>query len=301
MAKKKTLICIHVMPSEFEMFERLMFQMKKALMYLDENDDVTLKVTLNLNPELTDWENSEFKQPYFITKFGILFNGIKNINEIILDTSCWGTTQQKRDSIKLNFDQFIFCDTDILFHEHMLKHQLNVSYMLDGMYILSPSLPKWWDASWDYLCHKDYLDKPYGIGIDDKEVMFGALTQPIASVNAKQIPTLKFGCGMHTLYSKSFWEFVGIPDILGGYGPEDTYGMEAGKIALKLGYDIKQFVIDSIYITEDYQNRVPSFADKIKPIDRKKEFYDKAYDLAKNEVMNFAKKLIQKNNPNPQI
>ena len=66
MTKKKTLICIHVMPSEIEMFERLMQQMKRALMYLDENDDVTLKVTLNLNPELTDWENSELKNGHFI-------------------------------------------------------------------------------------------------------------------------------------------------------------------------------------------------------------------------------------------
>ena len=118
------------MPAEIEMFERLMQQMKRALMYLDENDDVTLKVTLNLNPELTDWQNSELKNGHFISRFAILFNGIKNINEVILDTSCWGTTQQKRESYKLDYDQFIFCDTDILFHEHMLKHQLNISYLL---------------------------------------------------------------------------------------------------------------------------------------------------------------------------
>ena len=40
MATKKTLICIHVMPSEIEMFERLMFQMHKSLSYLDENDEI---------------------------------------------------------------------------------------------------------------------------------------------------------------------------------------------------------------------------------------------------------------------
>jgi hypothetical protein len=33
MAKKKTLICIHVMPTEIEMFERLMIQMRRALHY----------------------------------------------------------------------------------------------------------------------------------------------------------------------------------------------------------------------------------------------------------------------------
>jgi hypothetical protein len=292
--KKRTLICIHVMPAEIEMFERLMQQMKRALMYLDENDDVTLKVTLNLNPELTDWENSELKNGHFISRFGILFNGIKNINEIILDTSCWGTTQQKRESYKLDYDQFIFCDTDILLHEHMLKHQLNVSYQLDGIYIVSPSLAKWWDDSWDVLCHSDYLDKPYGYSIDNKDIIKNTYTQEIKQINARQIETIKFGCGMHTLYSKSFWELVGIPESFGGYGPEDTYGMSAAQLAIKLGYDIKQIVLDGVYITEDYIDRIPSFINKIKPIDKKKEFYDKANSLGQEEVTKFAKELIKK-------
>jgi hypothetical protein len=298
MAKKTTLICIHVMPSEIEMFERLMGRLYKSLSYLDENDDVTLKVTLNLNPQLTDWQSSELKQGYFVSRFGVLFNGIKNVNEVILDTSCWGTTQQKRESYKLNYDQFIFCDTDILFHEHMLKYQLNTSYQLDGIYIISPSLPKWWDESWDYLCHSDYTDKPYGYATDSDEVVNGTFTQTINGVNARQIPEIKFGCGMHTLYSKSFWELVGIPDSFGGYGPEDTYGMAASKVALQLGYDIKQFVLDGVYITEDYKNRTPSFTGKIVPIDKKKEFYDKANSLGGGEVEAFAMRIIEKNSSN---
>jgi len=275
------------------MFERLMFKFHKAFSYLDENDDVTLKATLNLNPKLTDWDNSEFKQAYFVARFGVLFNGIKNINEVILDESCWGTTQQKRESYKLDYDQFIFCDTDILFHEHMLKYQLNISYQLDGMYIVSPSLPKWWDASWDILCHSDYMQKEFGYATTE-DAMKNAEIQIIEKVNAKELPTLKFGCGMHTLYSKSFWEFVSIPESFGGYGPEDTYGMEAGKVAIKLGYPIRQFVMDGVYITEDYVNRTPQFADKIKPIDKKKEFYDKAFQLGQQEIMVFAKELIKK-------
>ena len=292
--KKRTLICIHVMPSEIEMFERLMIQFHKAFQYLDENDDVTLKVTLNLNPELTDWKNSELKQGYFVSRFGILFNGIKNINEVILDTSCWGTTQQKRESYKLDYDQFIFCDTDILFHEHMLKYQLNTSYKLDGIYIISPSLPKWWDDSWEDLCHSEYRDKPYGYAMDSDEIFNDVYKQSISIVNARQIPTIKFGCGMHTLYSKSFWELVGIPESFGGYGPEDTYGMAAAIVSNKLGYNIKQFVMDGVYITEDYKNRKPSFDGKIITIDKKKEFYDKAHALGQEEIGKFAKKLIEK-------
>jgi hypothetical protein len=293
MAKKRTLICIHVMPSELEMFERLMYKVHRAFKYLDSNDDVTLKVTLNLNPELTDWNTSEIKQNYFIARFGVLFNGIKNINEVILDTSCWGTTQQKRESYKLDYDQFIFCDTDILFHEHMLKYQLNISYQLDGIYIISPSLPKWWDESWEELCHSDFSDKPFGYAMDvvrENDV----LSQKITQINARQTHRIKFGCGMHTLYSKSFWELVGIPDSFGGYGPEDTYAMSASEVAIKLGNDIQQFVMDGVYITEDYQNRIPSFSDKLKPIDKKKEFYDAAFSLGQSEVRNFAEKLIEK-------
>jgi len=262
---------------------------------LDKNDDVTLKVTLNLNPELTDWKNSELKQGYFVSRFGILFNGLKNVNEVILDTFCWGTTQQKRESYKLDYDQFIFCDTDILFHEHMLKYQLNISYRLDGMYIVSPSLPKWWDDSWDMLCHSDYIDKPFGYATDSDEIAKDVFVQQIKGVNANQIPKIKFGCGMHTLYSKSFWEFVGIPESFGGYGPEDTYGMSAANMANSVGYDIKQFVMDGIYITEDYKNRTPSFIDKIKLIDRKDEFYKKADAVGREELINFAKRTPKKN------
>jgi hypothetical protein len=281
------------MPSEIEMFERLMSQLHKAFSYLDENDDVTLKVTLNLNPELTDWERSELKQGYFISRFGVLFNGLRNVNEVILDTSCWGTTQQKRESIKLNYDQFIFCDTDILFHEHMLKYQLNISYQLDGIYIVTPSLPKWWDSTWDSLCHSDYMDKEYGYAMKSDAVN-NAYIQNINRINAREIPIVKFGCGMHTLYSKSFWELIGIPESFKGYGPEDSFGMAASIVAKKLGYDIKEFVMDGIYITEDYINRTPDFIDKIKPIDRKKEFYDKAMAIGQAEITNFANRLIEK-------
>ena len=293
MTKKRTLICIHVMPSEIEMFERQMQLFKKAFLYLDERDDVTLKVTLNLNPELTDWENSELKNGHFISRFAVLFNGIKNINEVILDTSCWGTTQQKRESYKLDYDQFIFCDTDILFHEHTLRYQLDVSYQMDGMYIISPSLAKFWDESWDVLCHSDYIDKHIGYSTE-REAIENTTVQKIKSIEIKRTPVIKFGCGMHTLYSKSFWELVTIPHEFGGYGPEDTYAMAAADVAIRLGHDIVQVYMDGIYITEDYINRKPSFDGKIKSIDRKKEFWEAANSQGPELVKKFATDLIRK-------
>jgi hypothetical protein len=103
---------------------------------------------------------------------------------------------------------------------------------------------------------------------------------------------------MHTLYSKSFWELVGIPESFKGYGPEDTYGMAASTVGNKLGAGIRQFVLDGVYITEDYFNRTPSYSDKIKPIDKKKEFYDAAHDLGQEEVKKFVAKLIENQSNN---
>jgi len=288
---KKTLVVIHVMPGELEMFERFMTQYRKALSHLNPSeDDVTLKVSLNLNPELTDWDNSELKQDFFVNKFATLFNGIRNINEIILDTSLWGTTQQKRESIGLDFDQFIFVDTDIYIHEFQLKAQIDISKQLDGMYVLSPAISRWWDESWDVLVHSDHKDLPTGSG-HTEEILNGTFTQPVSQIKVKRLPFIKFGCGMHTLYSKSFWNLMGIPESFGGYGPEDTFGMTCAQLAIQKGYEVKQYVMDGIYIAEDFINRQPSYKDKFKPFDRKKEFYSKAESVAREEVINFIKRI----------
>jgi hypothetical protein len=288
---KSTLFCMHVMPHEIEMLERFMKQYRKALSYLDDTDNFTMKVSLNLNPNLTNWAASELKQDYFVDKFNTLFDGIKNINQIHLDDSLWGTTQQKRESIKLPYDQFIFCDADILLHEHLLKHQLNLSYQLDDMYIVSPAIPRWWDNSWDVITHTALLSKELGYA-HSQEAVDNAYIQNTENVSVRDVPYAKFGCGMHTLYSNTFWNFTGIPDSFGGYGPEDTYGMNCIDVARKHGFVINQFVLDGIYITEDYINTKPSFDGKVIRIDKKREFYDAAHSLGRDELLKFAKRIL---------
>jgi len=282
---KKTLVCIHIMPNEIEMFQKFMIQYRKALMYCTDYD-VYLKATLNLNPKLTDWDNSELKQDYFIKIFNEQFQykDINQINEIVLDDSMWGTTQQKREVIRMDyFDQFIFVDTDIVLHEHQLMYQLKASELLNGKYILSPAIPKWFDMSWDVLVDGTMRDTEF----NTKETLDSVYTQQPSKISLKQIPTIKFGCGMHTLYSKEFWKFIGIPESFGGYGPEDTFGMMASIGAIRKGYDIKQYVLDGIYITEDWINREPSIKDKIKKADLKTDFYKEANSHLPSELHSF--------------
>jgi hypothetical protein len=267
------------------MFERFMVQYKKALQYLGETDSVIIKASLNLNPELIDWKNSELVPEYFISKFEKLFDGVPNINEIILDNTLMGTTQQKRESIELNYDQFIFVDADIVFPEQLLKYQLEASYTLEGKYILIPNVVKLGDPSWDVIVHDDFINDPFNQ--QHSHLPQETIDQTIKEVYIQQSPVFKFGCGMHTLYSKEFWNLIGIPESFGGYGPEDTFGMYSATMASQYGYDIKQYVLKGIYTTEDYINREPSFNSKIKIFDRKQEFRNKAESIFQTELLKF--------------
>ena len=67
--------------------------------------------------------------------------------------------------------------------------------------------------------------------------------------------------------------------------------MYASSLAVKYGYDIKQYVLKGIYITEDYINRIPSFDSKIKIFDRKQEFRDKAMEAFSIELNKFQEKI----------
>jgi hypothetical protein len=277
------------MPHEIEMFEQFMTQYHRALSYLDENDNVTIKASLNLNPLLTDWENSDLKQDFFINKFNKLFNNIPNINEIITDTSLMGTTQQKRESIKLNFNQFIFVDADIAFPETLLKYQIMAAEHLQEKYIIIPQLVKLWDNSWDILVHKDYLDKNYGYYNEHKPEL--TYEQTITDVTLQLLPIIKFGCGMHTLYSKEFWDFIDIPQSFGGYGSEDSFAMMASSLAISKGYKIDQYLLEGLYITENLTDRIPSFNQKVKNIFQKEKSKDASWQIMNQELTIFANKL----------
>jgi len=286
---KRTLIVTHVMPLELEMFERFITYYKEGFKYLDDNDDVTMYVTLNLNPELTDWEKSELKPQWFIDKFTKSMEGIRSYLQIVVDNSLWGTTQQKREVIKLDYDQFIFVDPDISIHEQQLKMQLMASEQVSGKYVISPNIPRWWDSSWDPLVHPNFRNKEIQ-QFRTKECWNNTFTQKPTEVTLGELSVFKFGCGMHTLYSKEFWDKIGIPEEFGGYGSEDTFAMFASGIAKNVGVDISQYVLNGLYITEDKdeEHREPSYKDKIKVFDLKHD--GKKYS---NDIMRSTPKVLR--------
>ena len=295
---RKTLIVTHVMPLELEMFERFISYYKKCFNYLDSNDDVTMYVTLNLNPKLTDWNTSKLKQQWFIDKFTESMIGVKSHLQIIVDESVWGTTQQKSDVAKLDYDQFIFVDPDIAIHEQQLKLQLMAAQQISeesDLFILSPNIPRWWDESWDVLVHESRKNNELG-EFRHKKTFIDTFKQTPTEVGVRRIQWFKFGCGMHTLYSKKFWRTMEIPEEFGGYGSEDTFGMIASIEAKSMGVDVRQYVLDGLYITEDKdeKHREPSYVDKVTVFESKIDGKKNSQQILPQVVERFKKSLLNK-------
>lgn len=292
---KRTQIVTHIMPTEIDEYSDIVDRLSESAQYLENKDWISIYTTLNLSPELVVWDESELKQDFFIQKF----NEIKSkcswanevIFEIITDNSILGTTSQKRKAIKGNYDQFIFLDCDISFHPTTLKYLLETSYQSAGMYIVTPQTVKLWDWTWDMLVHKDFQNEKYGYEKQHKkELTESQIIDDLSVVTASGKGSnfnFKFGCGWFTLYSKSIFDFIGIPDWLGHYGPEDTNIMFCGEIALKKGYDITQYIVEGLYISEDYLYRDKKYNDKLKLINLKDTFRNQAESVFMKMVDEF--------------
>ena len=294
----KTLVVTHVMPLELEMFERFISYYKNCFKYLDNQDDVTMYVTLNLNPKLTDWDSSELKQQYFIDRFTNSLSGVKSHLQIIVDESVWGTTQQKRDVSFLDYDYFIFVDPDISVHEQQLKLQIMAAEQISAesdLFILSPNIPKWWDNSWDSLVHPNNRNDELG-KFRLKQTFIDTFKQNPSEVGIRRSSVFKFGCGMHTLYSKKFWETIRIPQEFGGYGSEDTFGMIGSAEATKLGLDVRQYILDGLYITEDKdeEHREPSYKDKISVFKVKEDGKANSHKIMPLVIQNLKNSLLNR-------
>jgi FkbM family methyltransferase len=290
---KRTQIVNHIMPNEIDEYSTIADKLKEASDYLEKKDWISIYATLNLSDKLIDWNNSELDKKFFIDKFQSIkqkFNWANEvIFEIIEDGSILGTTAQKRKAIKSDYDQFIFLDCDISFHKTTLKYILETSYQVDGKYFITPQTVKLWDWTWDILTHKDFENKDYGY----EKIHNAELTnnQTIEDISVSISPNFKFGCGWMTLYSKDILNFIGIPEWLGHYGPEDTYLMYASEIAKSKRYEINQYVINGIYVSENFNSRDKTYYSKVKSFNLKDEFRNQAESQFTQQLKQFENNL----------
>jgi hypothetical protein len=186
----------------------------------------------------------------------------------------------------------------------MLKYSLlTAEQIVEPYYFVTPQTVKLWDWTWDFITNKKFVNKEYGYEKthnpsetinQEIDCVFGTTTDTINNKSGKHfnLKTFKFACGWFTLYSKQILNLIGIPDWLGHYGPEDTNMMFMSEFYKMEQWPISQYVLNGLYISENYVSRDTKYNSKIKLNNLKDKFRQEAEAFFTQEV-NKAKDLIK--------
>lgn len=258
----KTQIIVHLMPYEIDWFEWQAKQLKVSSHYLKSDDNITLDITLNLN--FVDWNDSKIPKEFFIEKFNhcidTCFDWCDVIKDINTDKTCLGCADKRRTSIRTykDVDAFIYLDADLIFSPLTLKLLLDSAKLVNNEYfIISPQIPKLWDDSWNVLMNSTYADFPW----DNKTFIdpYTVITTVYGNPLLKPISNFKLGGGWFNLISTNLLRLIDLPDSFGSYGPDDTFLMYGAQILKQAGYDVQQWVVENLVVSENHKYRVNSY------------------------------------------
>jgi len=288
-----TQIVIHLLPQEIDWFEGQIKQLKRGSYYLEDDDNVIIDVTLNLN--LVKWKKSKLPKQFFIDKFNQLEKLTKTwaitkfeINE---DGTIQGCVSHRRKSYSSsNSEAILVLDTDIIFSETLLAHLVQSAKILKehtDYFILTPQITPMWDNSWDSLVNDLYKNDE----INFKERDPYKYAQFLGDVSLKPINNFKFSGGWATLISTSLIKRIKIPQSLGHYGLEDTYLMYCSEMLKQNRDNVTQYVLENEVIVEDNLFRFNPYKNYLKIIDRREEFKKIAQENFQNELIKFGNSL----------
>lgn len=249
-------IITHFMPWEID-YALLMFEkLKRSSYFLSKDDTVYISAALNLTDYAIDWNESKLPKEYFIEKFKT-FNNLLTWAEykpfIYEGKELWGHLDYHKKQYQDNIDYYITICPDMYFHDHLLFYLIESAKQIKDTkdFIITPQIYKMWDYTWDHLTNDKFQsikheDWDKGDVYDIANIMSTQTESPYVSSTSN----FKWA-GWFDLYSKHFFEnLLPVPDEWKGYGPWDFYGMLCCGIAIREGYDVKQFVLNNQIIFE---------------------------------------------------
>jgi hypothetical protein len=291
-----TQIVIHLLPQEIDWFEWQIKQLKQGSYYLEEDDNVIIDVTLNLN--LVDWEQSKLPKQLFIDKFlqiEKLCDWCKTQFTIDEESKCLGCDDKRREAIRsTQADNILYLDSDIIFKPELLKYMMDSAKVISNeYYLISPQIIKLWDNSWDCLVHQDYLNLPPSQEYKNADPYSVILNQS-QEISIKPINGFKFGGGWFNLLSTKLLKLTDMPDSFGPYGVDDLYVMLCCNVIKQKGYDVQQYVLEGIIIAENLKYRWNPYNSLLSLINKQDEFREQAESNLNKELEFFINRINQK-------
>ena len=308
---KKLQIVIHCLPREIDQLERLCNSLRESYYFVENQIDIILDVTLNLNNYFVNWEESKIPKNFFIQKFENIkkFNNwtYNNIFEISEDDKCLGINDKRRNSINDNIDAeyLMYLDLDVYFPNISFISLTQLLNQLESDYnIISLETVRLWDQSWDVLTNKDYIQENHEFfkNLDPHRVNKIAFDNLVNDkITIRSVNPIKFGGGWFNVFSKNLLRFITIPDSLGSYGLDDTFVMMASNYMKQKGYNVNQYALEGLVCIENnkytlydynpYQDflKDKSFEDKGREF--KKHSKEKSHLNYNNELQKFINRI----------
>jgi len=288
-----TQIVIHLLPQEIDWFEWQIKQLKQGSYYLEEDDNVIIDVTLNLN--LVDWEQSKLPKQLFIDKFlqiEKLCDWCKTQFTIDEESKCLGCDDKRREAIRsTQADNILYLDSDIIFKPELLKYMMDSAKVISNeYYLISPQIIKLWDDSWDCLVHQDYFNLPPSQEYKNADPYSVILNQS-QEISIKPINGFKFGGGWFNLLSTKLLKLTDMPDSFGPYGVDDLYVMLCCNVIKQKGYDVQQYVLEGIIIAENLKYRWNPYNSLLSLINKQDEFREQAESNLNKELEFFINRI----------
>lgn len=222
---KKVQIVLHLFPREIDDVDNLINQLKVCSKYI-ENLTVDFNITLNLNPEIVNWEKSLLPKQFIIDKFNHIVNKLDWTNEnfinIVEDNSVYGFLELRIKLVETfpNYEGYIFLDPDMILDDRIFYYlEQSLNSIQEESFIVSPQMYKFWDSSWNVISYDKSFDSTFDVNTFDPYIV-KVLGNEVKLVTNHNV---KFAGGWFTYISKPLLEQVPFPKSATGYGSEDTF------------------------------------------------------------------------------
>lgn len=275
----------HIRPWEIDMLERQLHLLIQAKTYQIVSDNIVeIMVRLDMNTEFI----SEFTIPkdYFVSKFKYLESLTADYFKVdfkIVDGS--GINYTRREAIFSDYDYLIYLDPDLYFSVSTLGALITSTYSIeDDKFMVTPTIIKYWDSSWDVITHPKFISAPYNMrdNFDVNLLQYSEYNSNDLSITVNK--NIKFGGGWFNLFSKEMIELFPPPESFGGYGPDDTYIMYCARFL-----NIPQYILRGPLVTE-LTGRIQGFGNYIKDSLKFNDFTDKtrpSHNVLDTEIKKF--------------
>ena len=290
------------MPWEIDEFLILARKLKKSYYYLDENNEYTFYVCLNLSSAIIDWNKSKLDKEFFIDKFNSILKILENSYniewEIYDDDNPVGHLDVEKELFKRHkeYDGILALASDIHFHETLLKDMFSIFESTSEEFkIITPQMHRLWDASWDEVVN-EYC-KSYNYENHDQIDVYDA--EWITECNLNNISMYKISqnkwAGWCDLRSSKLIKWFSPPKSWTGYGPYDTYLMIllANYKHINPSFDFQQYAIENQVIGKVSNHNFKDFYKKYLVFKNIKQTNRQTYEKQINKIIEIHLKKIK--------